>query len=176
MVLEKTLESSVDSEEIKPVHPKGNQSWILFGRIDAEAEAPVLWPPDEQSWLIGKDSDAEKDWRREEKGTTDDKVVEWQFQLDGHEFEQAPGIGDGQGSLACCSLRGQKKSDTTKQLNWNECSTFTSSSFRIWNSSTRIPSPPVVLFVVMLPKAHWLQTPGCLALRKWSHHHGYLGH
>ena len=124
VVLEKTFESPLDCKEIKLVNPKGNQSWIFIKieKTDAETEATIVWPPDAKNWCIGKDSDAEKDWRREEKGTTDDKVVEWQCQLDGHEFEQAPGIGDGQGSLACCSLRGQKKSDTTEQLNWNELS------------------------------------------------------
>ena len=118
VVLDKTLESPLDYKEIQPVHPKGNQTWIFIGRTDAEAETPILWPPDAKNWLTGKDSNAGKDWR-EEKGTTEDEMVGW-HQLDGHEFEQAPGVGDGQESLACCSPRGHKDSDTTKQLNWTE--------------------------------------------------------
>ena len=103
VVLRKTLESPLDCKEIQPVYPKGNQSWIFIGRTDAEAEGPVLWPPDAKNWLIGKDPDAGKDWRQEEKGTTEDEMVGWHHQLDGHEFEQAAGVGDGQRSLACCS-------------------------------------------------------------------------
>ena len=103
VVLLKTLESPLDCKEIKLVNPKGNQSWIFIGRTDAEAEAPILWPPDEKNWLIGKDPDAGKDRRQEEKGTTEDEMVGWHHQLDGHEFEQALGAGDGQGGLACCS-------------------------------------------------------------------------
>ena len=87
MVLEKTLESPLDCKEIQPVHPKGDQSWVFFGRTDAEAETPVLWPPDAKSWLIGKDSDAGRDWGQEEKGTTEDEMVGWHHQLDGHGFE-----------------------------------------------------------------------------------------
>ena len=102
--------------EIKPVHPKGNQSWLFNGRIDAEA--PILWPPDVKNWLIGKDPDAGKDWRQEEKGMTEDEMVGWHHWLNGHEFEQALGVGDGQGSLACYSPWGPKESDTTEQLNW----------------------------------------------------------
>ena len=100
IVLEKTLESPMDCKEIKPVHPKGNQSWISIGRTDAEAEAPILWPLDSKTWLTGKEPDAEKDWRREEKGMTEDEMFRWRHWLNGHEFEQAPGVGDGQGSLA----------------------------------------------------------------------------
>ena len=85
-----------------------------------EAEAPILWPPDVKNWLTGKDPDAGKDWRQEEKGTTEDNMVEWHHQLDGHEFEQAPGVGDGQRSLACCSPWGRKESDIAEQLNWND--------------------------------------------------------
>ena len=100
-VLEKTLESPLDCKEIQPVHPKGDQSWIFIGRTDAEAEAPILWPPDVKNWLIGKDPDARKGWRQEEKGTTEDEMVGWHHRLHGHEFEQALGAGDGQGSLVC---------------------------------------------------------------------------
>jgi len=118
VVLEKTLESPWDSKEIQPVNPKENQSWIFIGRTDAEAEAPKLWPPVAKNWLTGKDSDARKDWRQEDKGTTKDEMAGWHHLLDGHEFEQALGVGGGQGSLACCSSRGHKESDTTEQLKW----------------------------------------------------------
>ena len=119
VVLEKTLESSFDSKEIQPVHPKGNQSWIFTGRTDAEAAAPIHWPPDVKNWLIRKDPDAEKDCRPE-NGTTEDEKVEWHHRVNGHEFEQAPGVGDGQGNLACCSPWGRKESDTTERLNRNK--------------------------------------------------------
>ena len=118
VVLEKTLESPLDCKESQPVHPKGNQSWIFTGRTDAEAETPVLWPPDAKNWLIGKDPDAGKDWRQEQKRSIEDKMVGWHHWLDGHEFEQALGVGDGQGSLACCSPWGHKESDTAERLNW----------------------------------------------------------
>ena len=127
VVLEKTLESPLDCREIKSVHPKGNQSWIFIGRTDAESEAPILWPPDAKNWLIGKDPDAEKDWRQEEKGTTEDEMVGWHHRLDGHEFEQASGVADGQGSLACCSPWGRKQLDMTEQLNWTDVSESTKS-------------------------------------------------
>ena len=114
MLLKKTLESPLDCKEIQPVYPKGNQSWIFIGRTDAEAETPV---PDAKNWLTGKDPDTGKDWKQEEKGTTEDKMVRWHHWLDGHEFEQAPGVGDGQGSVVCCSPWGGKESDMTEQLN-----------------------------------------------------------
>ena len=118
VVLEKTLESPLDWKEIKPVNPKGNQSWIFIGRTDVEAETPILWPPDAKNWLIGKDPDAGKDWRREEKGTIEDQMVGEHHRLNGHEFEQAQGAGDGQGNLVCHSLPERKKSDKTELLNW----------------------------------------------------------
>ena len=118
VVLEKTLESPLDCKEIQPVYPKGNQPWIFIERTDAEAETPILWPPDAKNGLIWKDPDAGKEWRREEMGTTEDGMIEWCHPLDGHEFEQAPEVGDGQGSLVCCSPWGHKESDTTKWLNW----------------------------------------------------------
>ena len=118
VVLEKTLESPLDCKEIKIVNLKGNQLWILIGRTEAKAETPILWPPDQKNWLTGKDPDAGKDWRREEKETTEDEMVGQHYQLDGHEFEQAPGVGDGQGSLACYSPWGHKESDMTEWLNW----------------------------------------------------------
>ena len=117
VVLEKTLESPLDCK-IKPVNPKGNQSWIFIGRTDAEAETPILWPPDTKNWLIGKDPDAGKDWRWEEKGTSGDEMVGWHHRLNGHEFGLTPGVGDGQGGLVCCSPWGHKESDTTGWLNW----------------------------------------------------------
>ena len=123
MVLEKTLESPLDSKEIKPVYPKGNQPWIFIGRTDAEAEAQILWPPDAKSWLIRKDSNAWKGWRQEEKGMTEDKVIGCHHQLNGHEFEQAPGDGEGQGSQACCSPQSHKESDMTERLNWTDWGT-----------------------------------------------------
>ena len=122
-MLEKTLESSLDCKEIKPVNPKGNQSWIFIGRTDAEAEAPVLWLPDVKSCLIRKDPDAGEDRGQEAKRTTEDKMVGWHHQLNGHEFEQALGDGEGQGSLECCSPWGRKKSDTTEWLNNNKSET-----------------------------------------------------
>ena len=117
MVLEKTLESPLASTEIKPVSPKGNQSWIFIGRTDAETEDPVLWPADSKNWLIRKEPDSGEDWSREEKGMTENEIVEWHHRLSGLEFEQAPGIGDGQGSLACCSTWARKEFDT-EWLNW----------------------------------------------------------
>ena len=118
VVLEKTLESPLDYKEIQLVHPKGNQFWIFIGRTDVEAESPILWPPDGKNWLTGKDPDAGKNGRQEEKRTTEDEMVGWRHRLDGHEFEQALGVDDGQGSLVCCSPWGHKKSDTTERLNW----------------------------------------------------------
>ena len=112
-VLKKTLENPLESKEIKPVNPKGSQPWIFIGRTDAEAEALILWPPDEKSWLTGKDPDAGKDWGQEETGATEDKMVGWHYWLNGHKFEQAPVDSEGQGSLECCSPWGRKESDTT---------------------------------------------------------------
>ena len=108
---------SLDCKEIQPVNPKGNKSWTFFGRTDAEAEAPILRPPDAKNWLIGKDPDAGKDWGQEEKGMTQDYMVGWYHWLNGHEFEATPGDGEGQGSLACCSPWGHKESDTSERLN-----------------------------------------------------------
>ena len=118
VVLEKTLESPLNFKEIQPVHPKGNQSWAFIGRTDAEAETPILWPPDVKKRLTGKDLDVGKDWRHEEReGMTEDKMVGWHHQLNGHEFEQALGVSEGQGNLACCSPWDCKESDRTEQLN-----------------------------------------------------------
>ena len=118
VVLEKTLESPLDHKEIQLVHPKGDQSWVFTGRTDAKAETPILWPPHEKSWLIGKDSDYGRDWGQEEKGMAEDEMVGWRHQLDGHEFEWTPGVGDGQGGLACCDSWVCKESEPTERLNW----------------------------------------------------------
>ena len=119
VVLEKTLESPLDCKEIPPVHPKGNQSWIFIGRTDAEAETPILWLPDVKNWLTGKDPDAGKDWRQEEKGMTEDEMVGWHYWLNRQEFEQAPGDDKRQGCPACCRPWGRKESDKTEWLNNN---------------------------------------------------------
>ena len=139
VVLEKTLESPLDSKKIQQVHPKGTQSWIFIGR--AEAETPILWPPDSKNGLIGKDSDAGKDWRQEEKGTTEDEMVGWHHRHDGHEFEKALGIGDGQGSLVCCSLWGHKESDTTEWLTFSLSTMCIFNAFFCWH---------FVLFIFLL--------------------------
>ena len=118
VVLEKTLESPLDCKEIQLVHPKGDQSWIFIGRTDAET--PILWPPHAKSWLIGKDSDAGRDWVQEEKGTTEDQMAWWHHWLDEHEFEWTPGVGDGQGALACYSSSGRKELGMIERLNWTE--------------------------------------------------------
>ena len=120
VVLEKTLESSMDCKEIQPVHSKGDWSWVFFGRNDGKAETPVLWPPHAKSWLIGKDSDAGGGWGPEEKGTTEDEMAGWHHRLDGCEFEWTRGAGDGQGGLACCNSWDRGGSDTTERLNWTD--------------------------------------------------------
>ena len=131
VVLEKTLESLLDSKEIKPVHPKGNQPWIFIGRFDAEAESPILWPHDVKSRLIGKDPDAGKDWRQE-KGTTKDKLFGWHHRLDGNEFDQALGDDKGLGSLVCCSPWSHRESDTTEQLKNNNKGSFYQTQQLLW--------------------------------------------
>ena len=120
MVLEKTLESPLDCKEIQPVHSEGDQPWDSFGRKYAKAETPVLWPPHVKSWLIGKDSDAGRDWGQEEKGMTEDEMAGWRHELDGRESEWAPGDGDEQGGLVCCDSLGHKESDMTEWLNLTE--------------------------------------------------------
>ena len=123
-VVLKTLESPLDCKEIQPVHPEGHQSWVFIGRTDAEAETLVLWPPDAKSWLIWKDPNAGKVWRKDEKGMTEDEMAEWHHQLNGHGFGWTPGIGDIQGGLVCCSSWGHKESDTTEWLKWTELIRF----------------------------------------------------
>ena len=124
VALEKTLESSLDCKEIKPVNPKGSQSCIFIRRTDVEAEAPIFWPPDVKNRLIGKDPHAGKGWRQEEKGTTEDEMVGWHHQFNGREFEQTMGDGEGQDSLGCCGPWGRKESDTTEWLNKNNSNYF----------------------------------------------------
>ena len=119
VVLEKTLERPLDWKEIKPVNPKGSQPWISIARTDAEAEAPILWPPDAKSQLIEKDPEAGKDWGQEEKGVAEDEIVRWHHQLNRHEFEQIPGDSEGQGNLMCYSPWGHKESDRTQWLKNN---------------------------------------------------------
>ena len=114
VVLEKTLESPLVCKEIQLIHPKGNQSWIFIGRTDAEAETPILWPPDAKSWLIWKDPDSAKDWGQVEKGTTEDEMAGWHHWLDGHESGWTLGVGDGQGGLVCHDPWGRKESDMTE--------------------------------------------------------------
>ena len=124
VVLEKTLESPLDCKEIQPVHSEGDQPWVFIGRTDAKAETPIFWAPHAKNWLVGKDPDTGKDWRQKQKGMTEDELVEWHHRLDGHEFEWSTGVGDGQGSLACCSQLVTKcwprLRDWTNWLNWRE--------------------------------------------------------
>ena len=119
-VLEKTLESPLDCNEIKSVNPQGNQPWVVIGRTDVEAETPILWPPDGRNWLIGKDPDAGKDWRQEEEGMAEDEMVWWHHQLDGHELEQSLRVGDGRGSLACCSPWASQRIGHDLGLKWTD--------------------------------------------------------
>ena len=158
VILEKTLENPLDCKKIQPVHLKGDQSWIFIGRTDVKAEAPILWPPDVKSWLIGKDPDAGKDGGQEEKGTTEDETVGWYHQLNGHEFEQTPGVVAAQGRLICCSPWGHKESDMTYWLNsnnkrWN--------SHR-WKSSGHGAATPGSVRMHLLANVSWNQSdPTC---------------
>ena len=121
VVLEKTLESPVDFKEIQPVHPKGDKSLVFFGRTDAEAETPILWPAGVKNWLIWEDPEAGKDWTRNEKGSTKDEMVRWHHWLNGHEFESTQGVDDGQGGLACCSPWGHRvRHGWATELDWTE--------------------------------------------------------
>ena len=146
VVLEKTLESPLDSKEIHLVHPKGNQSWMFTERTDAEVETPILWPPDAKSWFTGKDSEAGKGWRQKEKGLTEDGMVGWHHWLNGHEFEQAPGVGDGQGGLVGCRPWGCKELDTTELLSWTEL-----------NLLMHLTSPP---YIIVKYKTECCNKPG----------------
>ena len=120
LVLEKTLESPLDCKDIQPFHPKGDQSWVFIGRTDVETETPIFWPPDVKNWLIWKDPDAGKDWRQEEKGMTEDEIVRWHHQLNGHEFGWTLEVGDGHEGPAWCGSWGRKELDMTERLNWTE--------------------------------------------------------
>ena len=151
VVLEKTLDSPLDCKEIKPVNPQGTEdslkSWVFIGRTDAEAETSVLWTPDAKSWLIGKDPDSGGNWRLEEKGTTEDEMVGWHHRHDGHESEQAQGVGDGQGSLACCSPWGHKESNMTESLKWTELNWIYP-----FISNRELKSPVVILDLTTSPR------------------------
>ena len=133
-VLEKTLDSHLDCKEIKPVNPKGNQSWTLIRRTDAETEAPILWPLHAKSWLTGRDLDAGKDQRQEKKETIEDEIVGWHHWFNGHGFEQAPGGGEGQGSLGCWSPWGRKQLDTLS--NWTTRSPW--QPYGLWSSGSSV--------------------------------------
>ena len=159
-------ESPLNCKEIQQVHPKGNQSWMFIGRTDVAAETPVLWPPDAKNWLIWKYPDAGNDWRWESKGMTKDEMAGWHHQLNGHGFEQAPGFGDGQGSVACYSSWGCKESDTTERLNWTELSSLVvfhtffnlSLNFAISSSWSEPQSVPSLVFADSIGFLHlWLQ-------------------
>ena len=132
VVLEKTLESPLDCKEIQPVHSEGDQPWDFFGRNDAKAEAPVLCSPHVKSWLIGKDSDAGRDWGQEEKGMTEDEMAGWHHWLEGRESEWTPGVGDGLEGLECCNSWGRKESDTTEWLNWTELNWLRNFKIKLW--------------------------------------------
>ena len=138
-MLEKTLESPLDCNEIQPVHSEGDQPWVFFGRNDAKAETPVLWPPHTKSWLIGTDSDAGRDWGQEEKGTTEDEMAGWRHRLDGREFEWTPGDGDRQGGLACCDSWGCRVGHNWEtELNWTDGAIKFDGNF-LWQSLQKYP-------------------------------------
>ena len=120
LVLGKTLESLLDCKEIQPVHSEGDQHWDFFGRNDAKAETPVLWPPHVKGWLFGKDFDAGRGWGQEEKGTTEDEMAGWHYWLNGCECVWTPGVGDGQGGLVCCNSWGHKQLDMIERLIWSD--------------------------------------------------------
>ena len=154
VVFEKTLESPLDCNEIKPLSPEGSQFWIFIGGTDAEAETPVLWPPDVTNWLVRKDPNAGKDWWKEEKGMTEDEMVGWYQQLDGHEFEQALGVDGGQGSLACCTPLVVKELYANKRLNWTDAPTTNAEEAEVeWfyedlQDLQKLTGKKVVLFII----------------------------
>ena len=176
VVLEKIPESPLDCKEIQPVHPKGDQSWVFIGRTDTEAETPILWPPDVKSWLIWKDPGAGKDWGQEEKGTTEDEMVGWHHRHNRHGFGWTPGVGDGQGGLACWGSWDRKESDTTERLNWTELRlaiVFLPRSKRLSNSWLQSPSavilePPKIKSVTVSPSiCHQVMGPDDMILVFW---------
>ena len=135
VMLEKTLESPLDCKEIWPVHSKGDQSWMFIGRTDANAETPILWPPHVKGWLIGKDSDAGRDWGQERKGTTEDEMAGWHHRLNGHEFEWTLGVSNGQGGLACCNSWGRRvEHNWVTELNWTECLNQFTHRHTVWKN------------------------------------------
>ena len=152
----------MDCKEIQPIHPKGNQSWVFIGRTDAEAKTPIFWPPDSKTWLIWKDPDAGRDWGQEEKGTTEDEMAGWHHRLDGDESEWTPGVGDGQGGLACCDSWGCKESDTTEWLNWTELNWTIFGSFAHMISYNHIVTPstptPTPVLPLLPPLSPWVTT------------------
>ena len=181
VVLEKILESPLDCKEIQPVHPKGDQSWVFFGRTDATAETPILWPPHVKSWLIGKDSDAGRDWGQEEKGTTEDEKAGWHHWLYGHEFVWTLRVGDGQGGLVCCDSWGRKESDMTERLNWTELIQYSSLCYTLGPrcfihskcNSLQLPTPRASLVAQMvknLPamRETWVPSLGWEDLWRWG--------
>ena len=155
VVLEKTFESPLDCKEINPVNPKGNQSWMFIGRTDVEDEPQILWPPDVKNWLIGKDPNVGKDGRQDEKGMTEDEMVGWHHQLSRH--EQALGVGDGQGSLACCSPWGHKELDMTEWLNRTRWC-CRSSWDRLTSASSASVAKAQTSITVMLNGLPWKRT------------------
>ena len=164
VVLERTLERPLDCKEIQPVPPKGYQSWVFIEGTDVEAVTPVLWPPHAKSWLIGKDSDAGRDWGQEGKGTTEDEMAGWHHRLNRHEFGWTPGVSDGQGGLACCNSWGCKESDTTDRLHWTESYRSRQESIAVNKQSPGISTSGKVeeiYFPLLLPNAtknsgHWI--------------------
>ena len=179
-MLEKTLESPLDCKEIQPIHPKGDQSWVFFGRTDAEAETPTLWPTNVKNWPIGKDPDAEKDWRQKEKGTTEDEMVRWHHWLNWTWVWISSGNCDVQRSLVCCSPWGHKESDTTELLNWTDTyrlnlkrlnySTTTSNlwiKFHLWSRNRRHFRDISTHFIWRF----FLSRPSCIERKiEWSFH------
>ena len=155
VLLEKTLENLLDSKEIQPVHPKGNRSWILFGRTDAEA--PILWPCNVKNWLTGKDPDAGKDWEQKEKGATEDEMVGWHHLLNGQEFEQTLGDSEAQGNLACCSLWGLKSQ--TQLSNWTATG---ESAVKTLSANTGKEKEMATYSSILAWKISWTEEPGRL--------------
>ena len=172
VVLEKTPESPSDCKRIQPVHPKGDQSWMFIGRTNAKAETPILWPPHAKSWLIGKDSDAGRDWGQEEKGTTtEDEMSGWHHWFDAHEFGWTPGLGDGQGDLACFNSWGRKELDMTEWLNWTELNEAEKSSIHLQLVVFFPPASPskkTSLYRKTEPNSSTKQKPPCLLLASWN--------
>ena len=164
MMLEKTLESSLNWKEIPPVNSKGDQPWVFFGENDAKAETPILWPPHVKSWLIGKDSDAGRDRVQEEKGTTEDEMAGWHHQVDGCEFEWTPGDGDGQGGLACFDSWGRKESNTTEQMNWTElnwtCRMLSWCYREVFGVEQISPHPPHLVIRSIRNEVSWVNSKG----------------